>query len=52
MIKRFLFYLADVSGHGVTSSLLTSWMAAFHGRSKTPRQLIKKLNGMLVQREY
>ncbi len=24
-------------------------MAAFHGRSKTPRQLIKKLNGMLVQ---
>ncbi len=24
-------------------------MAAFHGRSKTPRELIKKLNGMLVQ---
>ncbi|KCX59995.1 stage II sporulation E family protein, partial [Acinetobacter pittii] len=47
--KEVLFYLADVSGHGVTSSLLTSWMAAFHGRSKTPRQLIKKLNGMLVQ---
>lgn len=44
-----LFYLADVSGHGVTSSLLTSWMAAFHGRSKTPRQLIQKLNAMLVQ---
>ncbi|EPF70592.1 RsbU family protein phosphatase GigA [Acinetobacter rudis] len=47
--KEILFYLADVSGHGVTSSLLTSWMAAFHGRSKTPRELIKKLNGMLVQ---
>lgn len=47
--KEVLFYLADVSGHGVTSSLLTSWMAAFHGRSKTPRELIKKLNGMLVQ---
>ncbi|AOA59139.1 RsbU family protein phosphatase GigA [Acinetobacter larvae] len=46
---ELLFYLADVSGHGVTSSLLTSWMAAFHGRSKTPRELIKKLNGMLVQ---
>ncbi len=30
--KEVLFYLADVSGHGVTSSLLTSWMAAFHGR--------------------
>lgn len=47
--KEIIFYLADVSGHGVTSSLLTSWMAAFHGRSKTPRELIKKLNGMLVQ---
>lgn len=47
--KKIMFYLADVSGHGVTSSLLTSWMAAFHGRSKTPRELIKKLNGMLVQ---
>ena len=44
-----LFYLADVSGHGVTSSLLTSWMAAFHGRSKTPSQLIQTLNAMLVQ---
>lgn len=47
--KEIIFYLADVSGHGVTSSLLTSWMAAFHGRSKTHRELIKKLNGMLVQ---
>ncbi|MBJ9903414.1 RsbU family protein phosphatase GigA [Acinetobacter bereziniae] len=47
--KEIMFYLADVSGHGVTSSLLTSWMAAFHGRSKTTRELIKKLNGMLVQ---
>ena len=47
--KELMFYLADVSGHGVTSSLLTSWMAAFHGRAKTPRELIKKLNGMLVQ---
>ncbi len=47
--KEIIFYLADVSGHGVTSSLLTSWMAAFHGRSKTPCELIKKLNGMLMQ---
>jgi len=47
--KEVMFYLADVSGHGVTSSLLTSWMAAFHGRAKTQRGLIKKLNGMLVQ---
>lgn len=47
--REILFYLADVSGHGVTSSLLTSWMAAFHGRSKTPRELLKKLNGMLIQ---
>ena len=44
-----LFYLADVSGHGVTSSLLTSWMAAFHGRAKSPSELIHKLNAMLVQ---
>ena len=47
--KEVMFYLADVSGHGVTSSLLTSWMAAFHGRSKHPKDLINKLNGMLVQ---
>ena len=47
--KEVMFYLADVSGHGVTSSLLTSWMAAFHGRAKTPRGLIKKLHGMLLQ---
>lgn len=47
--KEVMFYLADVSGHGVTSSLLTSWMAAFHGRSKHPKDLIKQLNGMLVQ---
>ena len=46
---EIMFYLADVSGHGVTSSLLTSWMAAFHGRSQKPIDLIKKLNGMLVQ---
>ena len=46
--ERILFYLADVSGHGVTSSLLTSWMAAFHGRATTPLQLIQKLNFMLV----
>jgi hypothetical protein len=47
--KEVMFYLADVSGHGVTSSLLTSWMAAFHGRAKTPKDLINKLNGMLLQ---
>ena len=46
---QILFYLADVSGHGVTSSLLTSWMAAFHGRAHTPAFLINKLNYRLVQ---
>ncbi|RYD98686.1 MAG: serine/threonine-protein phosphatase [Sphingobacteriales bacterium] len=39
---------ADVAGHGVTSSLLTSWMAGFHGRAYTPTQLVTKLNDKLV----
>lgn len=46
---QLMFYLADVSGHGVTSSLLTSWMAAFHGRARSPAQLIRKLNHLLVE---
>ncbi|KAF7274000.1 hypothetical protein GWI33_013316 [Rhynchophorus ferrugineus] len=46
--QHILFYLADVSGHGVTSSLLTSWMAAFHQRAFSPQQLIYKLNDMLI----
>lgn len=45
---KILFYLADVAGHGVTSSLLTSWMAGFHGRAYTPTQLVTKLNDKLV----
>ncbi len=48
--QHILFYLADVSGHGVTSSLLTSWMAAFHKRADTPQQLIHKLNYMLIDK--
>lgn len=47
--EQVLFYLADVSGHGVTSSLLTSWMAAFHHRATSPKQFIYKLNDMLVK---
>ena len=47
--KHLLFYLADVSGHGVTSSLLTSWMAAFHKRALSPQHLIQKLNQMLIK---
>jgi hypothetical protein len=47
--EQLLFYLADVSGHGVTSSLLTSWMAAFHKRAHSPQYLIQKLNDMLIK---
>jgi hypothetical protein len=46
--QQILFYLADVAGHGVTSSLLTSWMAGFHGRAYSPMQLVTKLNNKLV----
>lgn len=46
--QQILFYLADVAGHGVTSSLLTSWMAGFHGRAYSPLQLVSKLNDKLV----
>ena len=46
--QQFLFYLADVAGHGVTSSLLTTWMAGFHGRAYSPLQLVSKLNNKLV----
>lgn len=47
--QHLLFYLADVSGHGVTSSLLSAWMAAFHGRAQTPQQLLSDMNQLLVQ---
>lgn len=47
--QQLLFYLADVAGHGVTSSLLTAWMAGFHGRAYSPIQLITKLNNKLVE---
>ncbi|XID75350.1 PP2C family protein-serine/threonine phosphatase [Alkanindiges sp. WGS2144] len=46
--QQILFYLADVAGHGVTSSLLTTWMAGFHGRAYSPLQLVSKLNNRLV----
>jgi serine phosphatase RsbU (regulator of sigma subunit) len=47
--RHLLFYLADVSGHGVTSSLLSTWMAAFHGRALTPQALLSEMNHLLVQ---
>jgi serine phosphatase RsbU (regulator of sigma subunit) len=47
--QHFLFYLADVSGHGVTSSLLSSWMAAFHGSATSPQALLSRMNQLLVE---
>jgi len=47
--QHFLFYLADVSGHGVTSSLLSSWMAAFHGSARSPQDLLGHMNRLLVE---
>lgn len=47
--QYFLFYLADVSGHGVTSSLLSSWMAAFHGSARSPQELLGRMNQLLVE---
>lgn len=48
--NNLLFYLADVSGHGTTSSLLTTWLAAFHGMNTTPDELLKFMNKQLIQR--
>lgn len=46
--NRLLFYLADVAGHGAASSLLTGWLAAFHGTEHTPQALLSRMNRLLV----
>lgn len=46
--NRLLFYLADVAGHGAASSLLTGWLAAFHGSEHTPQALLSRMNRLLV----
>lgn len=46
--NRLLFYLADVAGHGAASSLLTGWLAAFHGSEHTPQSLLSRMNRLLV----
>jgi serine phosphatase RsbU (regulator of sigma subunit) len=45
---RLLFYLADVAGHGAASSLLTGWLAAFHGSEHSPQALLSRMNRLLV----
>ena len=49
--QQVLFYLADVAGHGVASSLLSAWLAAFHGRDNRPEDLLNKMNRLLVQQD-
>ena len=49
--QQVLFYLADVAGHGVASSLLSAWLAAFHGRDNRPEDLLNKMNSLLVQQD-
>lgn len=46
--NRLLFYLADVAGHGAASSLLTGWLAAFHGTEHSPQALLSRMNRLLV----
>ncbi len=46
--NRLLFYLADVAGHGAASSLLTGWLAAFHGSEHSPQALLSRMNRLLV----
>jgi len=49
--QQVLFYLADVAGHGVASSLLSAWLAAFHGRDNRPEDLLNQMNRLLVQQD-
>lgn len=49
--QQVLFYLADVAGHGVASSLLSAWLAAFHGRDSRPEDLLNQMNRLLVQQD-
>lgn len=49
--RQVLFYLADVAGHGVASSLLSAWLAAFHGRDNRPEDLLNQMNRLLVQQD-
>lgn len=49
--QQVLFYLADVAGHGVASSLLSAWLAAFHGSDSRPEDLLNQMNRLLVQQD-
>ncbi len=46
--KHILFYLADVAGHGVESSLLSAWLAGFHGSETCPERLLNRMNRLLL----
>jgi len=49
--QHVLFYLADVAGHGIASSLLSAWLAAFHGRDSRPEDLLSQMNKLLLTQD-
>ncbi len=48
---QYLCYLADVAGHGLTSSLLTPWLACFHRSSQHPIDLLNQINQKLIEQK-
>ena len=48
---KLLFWLADVSGHDLSSALLSVWLSGWHGRYDCPMALLTAINQRLIQLE-